>query len=214
MAKLAINRGIEVSNYSPAESRTCIIVSLWLFTFTGAKTLSRNIPWCLYNDAVILYTVLLANKIMKKATPYEPRHDKTNKMAVRPAKSQISLGICPVKKDWVLSYPLSAQRRLWSDWADARADLSSLGAHSFCWFCHVVAHIPFKVMDYMPIVFLSTQCIIGYLDTVYTLHAYFFVLIWILYIFSHNNKKKSGFEYVINRLRHWFWLLALELTSW
>ena len=26
----------------------------------------------------------------------EPRHDKTNKMSVRPAKTQISLGICPV----------------------------------------------------------------------------------------------------------------------
>ena len=46
-----------------------------------------------------------------------------------------------MKKSWVLSYPLSAQRRLirlggcpgWSE--------SSLGAHSFCWFCHVVAHI-------------------------------------------------------------------------
>ena len=25
---------------------------------------------------------------------------------------------------WVLSYPLSAQRRLWSDWADAQTDLS------------------------------------------------------------------------------------------
>ena len=27
---------------------------------------------------------------------FEPRHDKNNKMAVRPAKTQISLGICPV----------------------------------------------------------------------------------------------------------------------
>ena len=35
-----------------------------------------------------------------------------------------------MKKAWVLSYQLSAQRRLWS-----------LGAHSFCWFCHVVAHL-------------------------------------------------------------------------
>ena len=26
----------------------------------------------------------------------EPQHDKTNKMTVRPAKTQISLGICPV----------------------------------------------------------------------------------------------------------------------
>ena len=25
-----------------------------------------------------------------------PRHDKTSKMSVRPAKTQISLGICPV----------------------------------------------------------------------------------------------------------------------
>ena len=46
-----------------------------------------------------------------------------------------------MKKPWVLSYPLSTQRRLirlggcpgWSE--------SSLGAHSFCWFCHVMAHI-------------------------------------------------------------------------
>ena len=35
-----------------------------------------------------------------------------------------------MKKDWVLSYPLSAQRRLWSDWVDAQADLSLRWAHS------------------------------------------------------------------------------------
>ena len=29
-----------------------------------------------------------------------------------------------MKKAWVLSFPLSAQRRLWSDWVDAQADLS------------------------------------------------------------------------------------------
>ena len=33
-------------------------------------------------------------------------------------------------KAWVLSYPLSAQQRLWSDWADAQADLSLRWAHS------------------------------------------------------------------------------------
>ena len=68
----------------------------------------------------------------------EPRHDKTNKMSVRPAKTQISLGIRPVwsvfavrmKKAWVLSYPLSAQRSLWSDEADAQTDLSLRWAHS------------------------------------------------------------------------------------
>ena len=46
-----------------------------------------------------------------------------------------------MKKHWVLSYPLSAQRRLWSDWADAPADLSLSWAHmTFCWFYHAAAH--------------------------------------------------------------------------
>ena len=36
-----------------------------------------------------------------------------------------------MKKAWVLSYPLSAQWRLWSDWADAQADLSLCWAHSY-----------------------------------------------------------------------------------
>ena len=56
---------------------------------------------------------------------------RSTKWPVRPAKTQISLVIRPVssesllsawRKPWVLSYPLSAQRRLWSDWE------SSLGA--------------------------------------------------------------------------------------
>ena len=59
----------------------------------------------------------------KLLRPNKPRHDKTNKMSVHPVKTQISLGIC-------LSYPLSAQRRLWSDWADAQADLCLRWAHS------------------------------------------------------------------------------------
>ena len=51
---------------------------------------------------------------------------KPTKWHVRPAKTQISLGM---KKAWVLSNPLSAQQRL-SDWADAQADLSLGWAHS------------------------------------------------------------------------------------
>ena len=46
-----------------------------------------------------------------------------------------------MKKAWVLSYLLSAQRRL-SDGADAQADLNLRWAHMpFCWVCHVVAHM-------------------------------------------------------------------------
>ena len=59
-------------------------------------------------------------------------------MRVRPANTQISLGIHPVwsvftvrmKKSCALSYPLSAHRRLWSDWAVGQADLSLRWAHS------------------------------------------------------------------------------------
>ena len=47
-----------------------------------------------------------------------------------------------MKKHRVLSYPLSALRRLGSDWVDAQADPSLRWAHrSFCWFCHEAAHI-------------------------------------------------------------------------
>ena len=72
----------------------------------------------------------------------EPPHDKTNKMACAPTEdsdqpghppSLISVFAVHMKKAWVLSYPLSAQWRLWSDWADAQADQSLQWAHiPFC----------------------------------------------------------------------------------
>ena len=84
----------------------------------------------------------------------KPPHDKTNRMACAPSKDSDQPGHLPslirvftvrMKKAWVLSYPLSAQRRLWSDWADAQADLSLRWAHMpFCWFCHEVAHMLVK----------------------------------------------------------------------
>ena len=70
---------------------------------------------------------------------YEPPHDKTNKMACAPSEDSDQPGLPPsrirvfavrMKKTWVLSYPLSAQRRLWSDWADAQADLSLRWSHT------------------------------------------------------------------------------------
>ena len=86
-------------------------------------------------------------------------------------KTQISLGIRPVwsvfavrmKKAWVLSYPLSAQWRLirlggcpgWSE--------PLLGAHSLCWFCHVVAQSictikNLKILDTEKIAILILMC--------------------------------------------------------
>ena len=55
---------------------------------------------------------------------FEPPHDKTNKMACAPSEDSDQPGHLPslirvfavrMKKAWVLSYPLSAQPRLWSD---------------------------------------------------------------------------------------------------
>ena len=82
---------------------------------------------------------------------YEPPHDKTNKMACAPSKDSdqprhlpnlIQVFAVRMKKTWVLSYPLSTQQRLWSDWADAMADPSLRWVQSFCWFCHEMAHNP------------------------------------------------------------------------
>ena len=70
---------------------------------------------------------------------YEPPHGKTNKMACTPSEdsdqpghppSLISVFAVRMKKAGILTYPLSAQRRLWSDWADAQADLSLCWAHT------------------------------------------------------------------------------------
>ena len=80
----------------------------------------------------------LLNGHWKFETKNEPRHDKTNKMRAS-SKDSDQLGHPPslirvcnvrIKKPWVLNYPLSAQRRLSSVWADAEADLSLRWAHT------------------------------------------------------------------------------------
>ena len=63
---------------------------------------------------------------------------KQTKWALRPAKTQISLGTRPVWSEssqsaqWVAEDPmfLHADSEDWSDWADAKADLSLRWAHS------------------------------------------------------------------------------------
>ena len=73
---------------------------------------------------------------------------KPTKWHMRPAKTQISLGICPVWSESSLctqcipKLSSCGQRRHWSDWADAQADLSLHWVHMpFCWFCREAAHI-------------------------------------------------------------------------
>ena len=75
----------------------------------------------------------------------EPPRDETNKMACAPCEDSDQPGHLPslirvfavrMKKAWVLSYPLSTQRRL-IRWAH----------RSVCWFCHEVAH--FKTIHHL-----------------------------------------------------------------
>ena len=98
---------------------------------------------------------------------FELPHDKTNKMSVRPAKTQISLGIRPVWSayslcaKWVAKGPMFSsygQRRLWSDRADAQADLSLRWAHD---------HIAGFVMRRL-IYFVHNECILTRLRFKYT----------------------------------------------
>ena len=95
------------------------------------------------------YCVIWSNS--KQDATNEPPHDKTNILACAPSEDSDQPGHPPslirvftvqMKKAWVLSYPLSVQQRLWSDWADAQADLSLCWAHMpFCLFCHDAAQI-------------------------------------------------------------------------
>ena len=61
-----------------------------------------------------------------------------------------------MKKAWVLSYPLSAQRRLWSDWVDAQADLSLRWAHT-----HFVGFVTRRLIYWMTVTTLL-KCIINW----------------------------------------------------
>ena len=81
---------------------------------------------------------------------YELPRDKTNKVACAPSEDSDQPGHPPslirvfavsMKKARVLSYPLSAQPRRWSDWATSHADLSLRWAQSFCCVCHEAAQL-------------------------------------------------------------------------
>ena len=85
------------------------------------------IPWY---ESVVKETVEQIRRVFEDNFPHffinmlflwrnkqnEPRHDKTNKMSVLPAKTRISLGICPVWSEW-------------SAWASAQSDQSDQPGH-------------------------------------------------------------------------------------
>ena len=104
---------------------------------------------------------------------------KPRKGHVCPAKTQISLGICPVWSE----ASLSAWRKLgslaahwvhgedWSDWADAQADLSLRWTYMpFCWFCHEAAHFMTAVWLHPRLILLWHLMLGGWKINVFTLN--------------------------------------------
>ena len=107
-----------------------------VFTLIWVKTVCQS----------LFYGTLGLNGLSQRMT-------KLTKWHVRPAKTQISLGICPVWSasllctQWVPKDKLSScgQRRLWSAWADAQADLTLRWAHMpLCRFCRELVKVCFS----------------------------------------------------------------------
>ena len=115
-------------------------ISKWLQKLIVLKILGMlgHLVICLAMQLLFLLTAYCLFKRENK--PHlEPPHDKTNKMTYVPSEDSNQPGHPPnlirvftvrMKKPWVLSYPLSAQRRLLSDWVDTQADLSLCWVHS------------------------------------------------------------------------------------
>ena len=109
--------------------------------------LLRGVSCCLTSLLVLFFFFSLVKHcdhlaLGRERSPIiEQPHDKTIKVACVPSEGSDQPGHSPslirvfavrMKKARVLSYLLSVQRRLWSDWADAEADLSLRWAHSHC----------------------------------------------------------------------------------
>ena len=102
----------------------------WSNPKSGEQTLFQSLNNCL--------CLSLSQTCLSIKLTIEPHRDKANKMACAPSEDSDQPGHPPslirvfdvrLKKARMLSYPLSGQRRLWTDWEDAQADLSLRWAH-------------------------------------------------------------------------------------
>ena len=103
---------------------------------------------CFSCICLFIFCALYLNRLMtKQQSDCAPRED-----ADQPGHppSLIRVFAVRMKKHWVLSYPLSAQRRLWSDWADVQVDLN------LCW-----AHFVGFVMSWLILYFFRRLCVMG-----------------------------------------------------
>ena len=142
------NRSFECTCVSPHLTPSFNLpVSTWSLT-CGCER------WRHWQDCVNVQTRLI---ILWPDKPYEPTHDKTNKMTVRPAKTQISQAICPVWSESSLCAQWEAKSQSFRH-VD-REDSNQTGRMPrliwifagrtydhlpYCWFCHVVAQLYYE----------------------------------------------------------------------
>ena len=91
----------------------------------------------LWKISVISHQIRLTRPCKVRTSEIEQRQNQQNECASSELSDQpghppslIRVFAVRMKKAWVLSYPLSAQRRLWSDWADAQAVVNFRWAHT------------------------------------------------------------------------------------
>ena len=92
-----------------------------------------------------------------------------------------------MKKAWVLSYLFSAQGRLWSDWADAKADLSLRWAHN-----HFVGFVMRRLTSAFWSMTVHSFCETSRQSTFFPIHVY-----------------QNSNVLCLLQLRWWFWM-----SSW
>ena len=111
---------------------------------------------------------------------FESQHDKTRQSDCAPSENSDQPGHPPslirvfavrMKKAWVLSYSLRAQRSLWSDRADVQADLSLRWAHN-----HIIGFVMSRLILFGLVVFGSRCFVLNF--------AFWLVLVFISVLFS------------------------------
>ena len=142
----------DVAHINCSMSRNCHFASI-------VCTMARPCEDCLLHVVYVLAAMIME---LLKSVPFNWRRSSTEIWATTWQNQQSDcapnedsdqpghppslirvFAVC-MKKAWILSYPLSAQRRLWSDWSDAQADLSLSWAHS-----HFVGFVMSR-LNYVP----------------------------------------------------------------
>ena len=121
---------------------------------------------------------------------YELPHDITNKMICAPSEESDQPGNLPslvrvfaVRSKCSRGPNVSScgQRRLWSDWANAQADLRLRWVHrSFCWFCHEAVHMYISAnnIDHTEAHLLVTIIEVCRSDIIFSRHLYLALNHW------------------------------------